>query len=91
MVELTMIREGCEFEDLDSPNEEEGIEKLVDVKGTFILRPHKDIIVKTHSSSIVLLQRTEAGGTLTSNMPLPAQNPHTSVTPPAQDPQDREL
>jgi hypothetical protein len=37
VVEVTTIREGHEFEDLDSPNEEEGIEKLVDAKGTFIL------------------------------------------------------
>jgi hypothetical protein len=37
VVQVTTIREGCEFEDLDYPNEEEGIEKLVDAKGTFIL------------------------------------------------------
>jgi hypothetical protein len=37
VVEVTMIREGCEFEDLDYPNKEEGIKKLVDAKGTFIL------------------------------------------------------
>jgi hypothetical protein len=30
VVEVTTIREGREFEDLDYPNEEEGIEKLVD-------------------------------------------------------------
>jgi hypothetical protein len=77
VVEVTMIREGHEFEDLDYPNEEEGIEKLVDVKGTFILWPYKDIIVKTRSSSIVSPRSTEARGTPTSNMPLPAQDPHT--------------
>jgi hypothetical protein len=37
VVEVTMIREGCEFEDIDYPDEEEGIEKLVDPKGTLIL------------------------------------------------------
>jgi hypothetical protein len=37
VVEVTTIREGHEFEDLDHPNEEEGIEELVDAKGTFIL------------------------------------------------------
>jgi hypothetical protein len=36
-VEVTTIREGHEFEDLDYPNEDEGIEKLVDAKKTFIL------------------------------------------------------
>jgi hypothetical protein len=47
----------------------EGIEKLVDAKRTFILWPFKDIIVKTRSSLIVSPQSTEAGGTPTSNMP----------------------
>jgi hypothetical protein len=37
VVKVTTIREGCEFVDLDYPDEDEGIEKLVDVKGTFIL------------------------------------------------------
>jgi hypothetical protein len=37
VVEVTMIREGHEFEDLDYPDEEEGIEKLKDAKGNFIL------------------------------------------------------
>jgi hypothetical protein len=37
VVEVTTIREGHEFEDLDYTNEDEGIEKLVDAKGTFIL------------------------------------------------------
>jgi hypothetical protein len=35
VVEVTIIREGHEFEDLDYPNEDEGIEKLIDAKGTF--------------------------------------------------------
>jgi hypothetical protein len=39
MVEVTMIREGREFEDLDYPNEDVGIEKPVDAKGTFIPWP----------------------------------------------------
>jgi hypothetical protein len=41
VVEVTTIREGHEFEDLDYPNEDEGIEKLVYAKGTFILWPHR--------------------------------------------------
>jgi hypothetical protein len=46
LVDVTMIREGHEFEDLDYPYEEEEIEKLKDAKGNFILWPHKDIILK---------------------------------------------
>jgi hypothetical protein len=92
VVKVTTIRDGHEFEDLDYPNEEEGIEKPVDAKGTFILWPRKDIIVKTRSSSIVSPWRIEAEGTPTSSMPKPAQNSHTSVTPPpVQDPQNPEL
>jgi hypothetical protein len=53
VVEVTTIREGREFEDLDYPDEEEGIGKLKDAKGNFILYPHKDIIIKTCSSPIV--------------------------------------
>jgi hypothetical protein len=53
VVEVTMIREGHEFEELDYPDEEEGIQKLEDAKGNFILWPHKDIILKTRSSLIV--------------------------------------
>jgi hypothetical protein len=37
VVEVTMIGEGHEFEDLDYPDEDVGIEKLVDAKGIFIL------------------------------------------------------
>jgi hypothetical protein len=83
VLELNTIREGHVFEDLDYPDVDEGIEKLVDAKGTFILRPRKDIIVKTHSSSIVLSWNTEAGGTPTSNISKPAPNEHPSATPPA--------
>jgi hypothetical protein len=56
VVEVPMIREGRELEDLDYPDEEEGIEKLKDAKENFILWPRKDIIIKTHSSPIVSLQ-----------------------------------
>jgi hypothetical protein len=90
VVEVTMIREGHEFEDLDYHDEDEGIEKLVDDKRTFILWPHKDITVKTRSSPIVSPRSIEAGGTPTSNMPKPAQISHPSATLPltqnAQDP-----
>jgi hypothetical protein len=64
VVEVTMIREGHEFEDLDYPDEDEAIEKLVDAKETFILRPRKDITVKTRSTRIVLPQSTDAGALL---------------------------
>jgi hypothetical protein len=64
VVEVTMIRKGHEFEDLDYPDAFEGIEKLVDAEGTFILWTHKDIIVQTYSSSIVLPQSIEAGALL---------------------------
>jgi hypothetical protein len=53
VVEVTTIREGHEFEDLDYPDEEEGIEKLKDAKGNIILWPCKDIIIKSRSSPIV--------------------------------------
>jgi hypothetical protein len=83
MVEVTTIRESHEFEDLDYPDEEEGIEKLKDVKGNFILWPCKDIIIKSHSSLIVSPQSREDGGTLSSQNTLrntigftsPSQNP----------------
>jgi hypothetical protein len=92
VVEVTMIREGREFEDLDYPDEHEGIDKLVDAKGTFILWPHKDIIVKTRLSPIVSPRSTETRGTPTSNMLKPAQISHQSVTPPfTQNSQDPEL
>jgi hypothetical protein len=37
VVKMTTIREGHEFEDLDYPDKDEGIEKLKDAKGNFIL------------------------------------------------------
>jgi hypothetical protein len=64
VVEVTMIREGHEFKDLDYLDEDQGIEKLVDAKGTFILWPHKDIIVKICSSPIVSSPSTGAGALL---------------------------
>jgi hypothetical protein len=91
VVEVTTIREGHEFENLDYPDEEEGIEKLIDAKGTFILWPRKDNIVKTHSSLIVLPWSTETGGTPTSNMSKPTQITHPSATPLAQNSRDPEL
>jgi hypothetical protein len=54
VVEVTMIREGYEFEDFDYLDEEEGIEKLKDAKGNFIQWSRKDIILKTRYSLIVL-------------------------------------
>jgi hypothetical protein len=70
--EVTMIREAHEFEELDYPDEDEGIEKLFDAKVTFILWPRKYIIVKTRLSLIVSPWSTEVGGTPTSNMLKPA-------------------
>jgi hypothetical protein len=49
VVKVTMIREGREFEELGYLDEEEGIGKLKDAKGNFILWPRKDIIIKTRS------------------------------------------
>jgi hypothetical protein len=46
VVKVTMIREGHELEYLDNLDEDEGIEKLKDAKGNFILWPCKDIIIK---------------------------------------------
>jgi hypothetical protein len=92
LVEVAMIREGREFENLDYLDEHEGIDKLVDAKGTFILWPRKDIIVKTYFSPIVLPWRIETASTPTSNMPKLAQISHPSMTPPfAQNSQDPEL
>jgi hypothetical protein len=79
VVEVTTIREGREFEDLDYPNEEKGIEKLKDAKRIFMLWPHKDIILKTHSSPIVSPQSKEDEGTPTLNIPLRSQEPPLNV------------
>jgi hypothetical protein len=92
VAEVTTIKEGYEFEDLDYPDEDEGIEKLVHAKGTFITWPRKDIIVKTRSSLIVSPRSTEARGTPTSSVTKPAQNKHPSMTPPpTQNREDPEL
>jgi hypothetical protein len=53
VVEVITVRVGREFDDLDYLDEEEGIEKLKAAKGNFILWPHKVIILKTCSSSII--------------------------------------
>jgi hypothetical protein len=85
---VTTIREGCEFEDLDYPDEDEGIEKLKDAKGNFILWPRKEITLKTCYSPIVSLQSIEDEGTPTSQNTIhstagftPSQNP-PQTTPP---------
>jgi hypothetical protein len=91
VVKVITIREGHEFEDLDYPYEDEGIEKLIDAKGTFILWPCKDIIVNTCLSLIVSPQNTEVGGAPTSNMSKPTQNSHTSATPLTKNRQDPEF
>jgi hypothetical protein len=93
VVEVTTIREGHEFENLDYPDEEEGIMKLKDAKGNFILWPRKDIIIKTHFSSIVSSQNREDEGTPTSQdtihntaaFTLPSQNPPKTI-PPSENP-----
>jgi hypothetical protein len=41
VVEVTTIREGCEFEDHDYPDEMEGIENLKESKGDFNIWPRK--------------------------------------------------
>jgi hypothetical protein len=79
VVEVTTIREGHEFKDLDYPNEEEGTEKLKGAKGNFILLPRKDIILKTHSSPIISPQSKEDEGTPTSNILLHSQEPPSNV------------
>jgi hypothetical protein len=93
VVKVTTIREGREFEDLYYPDEEEGIEKMKDAKGNFILWPHKDIIIKIHSLSIVLPQSREDEGTPASQNTIystaaftpPSQNP-PKTTPPLKNP-----
>jgi hypothetical protein len=83
VVEVTTIRKGREFEDLDYLDEEEGIEKLKDAKGNFILWLRKDIILKPHSSLIVSSQSIEDEGTPTSQNTIRS----TSLfTPPSQNP-----
>jgi hypothetical protein len=98
VVEVTTIKEGHEFQDLDYPDEEEGIEKLKDAKGNFILWPHKDIIRKICPSLIVLHQGREDEGTPTSQNTIcstaaftPSQNPPKTTPPPKNPPSTQPL
>jgi hypothetical protein len=72
VVEVTTIREGHEFDDLDYPDEDERIVKLKDAKG---------IIIKTHSSPIVSPQSREYDGTPTSQNTI---HNTAAFTPPSQ-------
>jgi hypothetical protein len=100
VVEVTMIREGHEFEDLDYLNEEKKVEKLKYAKGNFMHWPYKDIILKTHFSPIVSPQSKEDEDAPTSNILLRSQEPPSDVlkekdveVPPKQQepPQQQEL
>jgi hypothetical protein len=95
VVKVITIRDGHEFEDLDYPDKQEGIEMLKDAKGNLIIWPHKDIILKICSSLIVSPQEKEDEGTQTSQNTLcstarftpPSQNPPQTTpqnTPPTQ-------
>jgi hypothetical protein len=83
VVKVIIIREGHKFKDLDYLDEEEGIEKLKDAKGNFILWPCKDIIIKTYSSSIILPLSREDEDTPTSqntiHITVVSQDPPTGV------------
>jgi hypothetical protein len=46
VVEVTMIREGCEFKDLDYPDEDEGIENWLMLKGLSFSGPAKILLSK---------------------------------------------
>jgi hypothetical protein len=59
-----------------------GLKNWLMLKRLSFSSPHKDIIVKTHSSPIVLPWSIEVGGIPTSNMLKPAQISHPSTTPP---------
>jgi hypothetical protein len=89
VIEVTMIREDYEFEDLDYLDEEEGIEKLKDAKGNFVLWPHNYIIIKIQSSAIVLPHSRDDEGTPTSQNTIrstaaftPYENPPKNTPPP---------
>jgi hypothetical protein len=96
---VTTIREGCEFEDLVYPDEEEEIDKLKDAKGNFILWPREDIILKICSSLIFLPQNKEDEGTRTSQNTLcnidgftpPSQNTPQTTPPPKNPPPTQPL
>jgi hypothetical protein len=83
VIEVTTIKEDRRFEDLDYPDNEEGIEKLKDPKGNFILWSRNNIILKTCSSPIVSLQSREVEST-----PTCQNNIHNTVqfTPSSQNP-----
>jgi hypothetical protein len=83
VVEVTMIGEGHEFEDLGYPDEEEGIEKLKDAKGNFILWSHKDITIKIRSLLTVSPQSKEDEATPTSQNTMRST---AAFTPPSQNP-----
>jgi hypothetical protein len=89
VVEVTTIRKGREFENLDYLDEVEGIEKLKDAKRNFILWSCKDIIIKICSPPIVLLLSRENEGTPTSQNTIcstaaftPCENPPKTTPPP---------
>jgi hypothetical protein len=46
VVEVTMIREGHEFEDLEYPNEDEGVRNLLMLKGLSFSGPIKILLSK---------------------------------------------
>jgi hypothetical protein len=82
-VKVTTIKDDQEFVDLDYPDEEDGIQKLKDGKGKFILWPRKDIILKTCSSPVVLPQNREDESTPSSQNAL---RNTIGFTPPSQNP-----
>jgi hypothetical protein len=99
VVKVTTIREGCEFEDLDYLDEEEGIKKFKDAKGNFILWPCKDIILKTRSTLIVSPHSREDESSPTSQNTIhsttrfthPSQNPPRTTPPPENPPSTQPL
>jgi hypothetical protein len=90
VVELTMIREGHKLKDLDYPDKGEGIEKLKDPKGNFILWPHKDIILKLvphrlfhrRTEGMRVLQLLKIPYAALPNFAPPSQNPPQTIPPP---------
>jgi hypothetical protein len=88
VVKVTTIREGCEFEDLDYLDEEEGIKKFKDAKGNFIIWPHKDIILKTRSTPIVSPHSREDESPPTSQNTIRSTTrfTHPSQNPPSTQP-----
>jgi hypothetical protein len=68
-----------------------GLRNWLMLKGLSFSNPIKILLSKTRLSQIVSPWSRDARGSPTSNMMIPAQDPHTSATPPAQDTQDLEL